>query len=124
MLLKATECLIQGPCHCECSQKDLLTVLCKDHVSVDVCRKIQAAIREYEKLLTLVKKQKLWWFAHISRSSDWAKTILQGTVKGKIGRVRKRGRKSILRNGQMDFSCSNRAAEDCKCFTASILVPV
>ena len=51
-------------------------------------RKIQAAIGEYDELLTLVKKRKLRWFGHVSRSSGLAKTILQDTVKGK----RKRGR--------------------------------
>ena len=51
-------------------------------------RKIQAAIGEYDELLTVVKKRKLRWFGHVSRSSGLAKTILQGIVKGK----RKRGR--------------------------------
>ena len=67
----------------------LLNISYKDHVTNGkVCRKIQAAIREYDELLTLVKKRKLRWFGHVSRSSGLAKTILQGTVKGK----RKRGR--------------------------------
>ena len=43
---------------------------------------------EYDELLTLVKKRKLRWFGHVSRSSGLTKTILQGKVKGK----RKRGR--------------------------------
>ena len=47
-----------------------------------VHRKIQAAIGEYDELLALVKKRKLSWFGHDSRSSGLAKTILQGTVKG------------------------------------------
>ena len=46
-------------------------------------RKIQAAIGEYDELLTLVKKRKLRWFGHVSGSSGLAETILQGTVKGK-----------------------------------------
>ena len=67
----------------------LLNISYKDHVTnEEVRRKIQAAIGEYDKLLTLVKKRKLRWFGHVSRSSGLAKTILQGTVKGK----RKRGR--------------------------------
>ena len=49
----------------------------------EVRRKIQAAIGEYDELLTLVKKRKLRWFGHVSRSSGLAKTILQGTVKEK-----------------------------------------
>ena len=41
------------------------------------------AIGEYDELLTLVKKRKLRWVGHVSMSSGLAKTILQGTVKGK-----------------------------------------
>ena len=67
----------------------LLNISYKDHVTnEEVRRKIQAAIGEYDELLILVKKRKLRWFGHVSRSSGLAKTILQGTVKGK----RKRGR--------------------------------
>ena len=41
-----------------------------DHVTNEVvCRKIQAAIGEFDELLTLVKKRKLRWFGHVSRSS-------------------------------------------------------
>ena len=62
----------------------LLNVSYKDYVTnEDIHRKIQAAIEEYDELLTLVKKRKLRWFGHVSRSSGLAKTILQGTVKGK-----------------------------------------
>ena len=62
----------------------LLNISYKDHVTnEEVCRKIQAAIGEYDELLTLVKKRKLRWFGHVSRSSGLAKTVLQGTVKGK-----------------------------------------
>ena len=65
-----------------CYQR-LFNISYKGHVTnKEVCRKIQAAIGEYDKLLTLVKKWKLRWFGHISKSSGLAKTILQGTVKG------------------------------------------
>ena len=68
---------------------ETLNISYNDHVTnEEVRRKIQAAIGEYDELLTLVKKRKLRWFGHVSRSSSLAKTILQGTVKGK----RKRGR--------------------------------
>ena len=71
-----------------CCQR-LLNISYKDHLNnEEVHRKIQAAIGDYDDLLTLVKKRKLRWFGHISRSSGLAKTILLGTVKGK----RKRGR--------------------------------
>ena len=62
----------------------LLNISYKDYVTNDeVRRKNQAAIGEYDELLTLVKKRKLRWFGHVSRSASLAKTILQGAVKGK-----------------------------------------
>ena len=39
-----------------------------------------------EEVLTIVKRRKLQWYGHVSRSSGLAKTILQGTVKGKKAR--------------------------------------
>ena len=61
----------------------LLNISYKDHVTNEVRRKIQTATDEYDELLTLVKKRKLRCFGHVSRSSGLAKTIQQGTVKGK-----------------------------------------
>ena len=49
----------------------------KDHVTnEEVGRMIQAAIRECDELLTLVKKWKLRWFGNVSRPSCLAKMIL------------------------------------------------
>ena len=63
------------------SYRRLLNISYMDHVTnEEVRRKIQAAIGEYDEFLTLVKKQKLRWFGHVSRSSGLAKTILQGTA--------------------------------------------
>ena len=63
-----------------CYQR-LLNISYKDHVTnEEVCRKTQAAVREYDELLTLVIETetkivwphfKVFWFS---------KTILQGTV--------------------------------------------
>ena len=79
--------------------RGLLNILYRDHVTnVEVRRKIQAAIGEYDKLLILVKKRKLRWFGHVSRSSGLAKTILQGTERGE----RKRGRQKRLVDNIMD----------------------
>ena len=76
--------------------------------------KVQAAIGEYDELLTLVKKRKLRWFGHVSRSSGLAKTILQGTVKGKRkrGRQKKRWEDNIKEWTGMDLASSTRAAEN------------
>ena len=70
-----------------------LNISYKDHVTnKEVRRKIQAAFGEYDELLTMVKKRKLRWFGHLSRSSGYAKAILQGTVNGKRRRDRQKKR--------------------------------
>ena len=48
----------------------------------EVHAKIQHAIEPHDDLLTIVKRRKLKWYGHVSRSSGLAKTILQGAVKG------------------------------------------
>ena len=61
----------------------ILHISCKDHVTNEEVRpKIQQTIGPHEDLLTIVKRRKLQWYGHVSRSSGLAKTILQGTVKG------------------------------------------
>ena len=70
--------------------RKILHISCKDDVVTNkkVRAKIQQAIRPHEDLLTIMKRHKLQWHVHVSRSSGLAKTILQGTVKG----GRRRGR--------------------------------
>ena len=70
----------------------------KDHVTNEEVRaKIQQAIGSHEELLTIVKRRKLRWYGHVSRSSGLAKTILQGIVKGgrRQGGQRKRWEDNI-----------------------------
>ena len=58
--------------------RSLLNISYKDHVTnEEVCNRIQNAIGVHDNLLTMVKKRKLRWYGHISRSSGMAKTILQ-----------------------------------------------
>ena len=80
----------------------------------EVRNRIQIAIGVHENLLTMVKKRKLRWYGHISRSSGMAKTILQGTVKGarRRGRQKKRWEDNIKEWMGMGFGDSLRAAED------------
>ena len=67
--------------------RKILRISYKDHVtSEEVRAKIQQAIGPYQDLLIIVKRRKLQWYGHVFRSSDLAKTILQGTVKGKKAR--------------------------------------
>ena len=77
-------------------------------------RKIQAAIGEYDELLTLVKKRKLRWTGHVSRSSGLAETSLQDTVKRKrrIGRQKMRWEDNIKKWTGIVFASSARAAEN------------
>ena len=61
--------------------RKLLGISYKDHITNDAIRDtIRQAIGPYDDILTTVKKRKLKWYGHVSRSSGLAKTILQGTV--------------------------------------------
>ena len=87
----------------------------KDHVTNEEVRvKIQQAIGPHEDLLTIVKRRKLQWYGHVSRSSGLDKTILQGTVKGgrRQGRQRKRWEDNIKEWTSLDFGKSQRAVEN------------
>ncbi|KAK2194292.1 hypothetical protein NP493_116g00011 [Ridgeia piscesae] len=69
--------------------RKLLGITYRDHISNEELRnRTWQAIGPHEDLLTTVKRRKLKWYGHITRSSGLAKTILQGTVQG----VRRRGR--------------------------------
>ena len=56
----------------------------------EVHAKIQQEIWPHKDLLTILQ-----WYGHVSRSSDLAKTILQGTVKG--GRRQKQTEEEVGR---------------------------
>ena len=79
----------------------ILRISYKDHfTNEEVYAKIQQAIGPHGDLLTIVKRRKLQWYGHVSRSSGLAKTILQGTVKGggRQGRQRKRWEDNIKKH--------------------------
>ena len=87
----------------------------KDHVTNEEVRaKIQQAIGPHEDLLAIVKRRRLQWYDHVSRSSRLAKTILQGTVKGgrRQGRQRKRWEDNIRKWTGLEFAKSQRAVEN------------
>ena len=90
----------------------ILHISYKDHVTnEEVHAKIQQAIGSHEDLLTIVKRRKLQWYGHVSRSSGLAKTILQGTVKGgrRQGRQRKMWEDSIREWTGLEFAKFKRA---------------
>ena len=87
----------------------------KDRVTNEEVRaKIQQAIGPHEGLLMIVKRRKLQWYGHVSRSSGLAKTILQGTVKGRRrqGGQRKRWDDNIREWTGLEFGKFQRAVEN------------
>ena len=71
----------------------LLGISYRDHdTNKKVGNRIRQALGPYEDLLTTVKKRKLRWYGHKTRSTGLAKIILQGTVQGgrRRGRQKKR----------------------------------
>ena len=93
----------------------LLNISYNDLVTDEEVRnRIQNAIGVHDDLLTMVKKRKLRWYSHISRSSGMAKTILQGALKGarRRGRQHKRWENKIKEWTGMGFGDSLTAAED------------
>ena len=72
----------------------LLDISYRDYVTNEEVRNtISHAIGPYEDLITTVRKRKLRWYGHITRSTGLTKIILQGTVQGgrKEGRQKKNG---------------------------------
>ena len=112
-----------------CHRK-ILRISYKDHVTNEEVRaKIQQAIGPHEDLLTIVKRRKLQWYGHVSRSSGLAKTILQGTVKGgrRQGGQRKRWEDNIREWTGLEFAKFQWAVENREklrnLFAKSSLVP-
>ena len=71
----------------------ILGISYKDHVTNEaVLNTIKQACDHYEDLLTIIKRKKLKWYGHVTRSDGLSKTILQGTVHGgrRRGRQKKR----------------------------------
>ena len=95
--------------------RKILHISYKDHVANEEVRaKIQQAIGPHKDLLTIVKRRKLQWYGHVSRSSGLAKTILQSTVKGgrRQGRQKKRWEVNIREWTVLEFAKSQRAVEN------------
>ena len=90
--------------------RKILHISYKDHVTnEELCAKIQQAIGLHGNLLTVVKRRKLQWHGHVSRSSGLAKSILQTQSKGEEDKAdRRRAGKTISGNGQAWSSPSPR----------------
>ena len=97
----------------KCYRK-ILHISNKDHVTNEEVRaKIQQAIGPHKNLLSIVKRRKLQWYGHVSRSSGLAQTILQGTVKGgrRQGGQKLRWNDNIREWTGWEFGKSQRAVE-------------
>ena len=95
----------------------LLGMLYTDHITnEEVRRTISRHVKHYEDLLTTVKKRKLKWYGHVTRSSTLSKTILQGTVQGKRrrGRQRKKWADNITNWTAKTFAETQALAHDRK----------
>ena len=95
--------------------RKILHIAYKDRVTNEEVRaKIQQASGPHEDLLTIVKRRKVQWYGHVSRSSGLAKAILQGTVKGgrRQCRQRKRWEGNIREWTGLEFAKSQRAVEN------------
>ena len=72
----------------------ILHISYKDHVTnMEVCAKIQQATGPHEDLLMIVKRHKLQWYGHVSRSS--------GLAKNHLARHSERGKKTRLTKEEM-----------------------
>ena len=92
----------------------LLGISYRDHVENEkVGNRIRQAIGPCENFLTVVKKRKLRWYGHKTRSTGLAKMILQGTVQGgrRRGRQKKRWEDNVTKWTGLKLGEALRKAE-------------
>ena len=92
----------------------LLGISYRDRVTnEEVKQRIKNAIGPYVDLLTSVKRRKLRYFGHVTRSVGLAKTIMQGTVRGgrRRGRQKKRWENNITEWTGLEMRKAVRRAE-------------
>ena len=97
--------------------RKVLGILHRDHITnEEVKARTGNTIRPYEDLLTSVKRRKLKWYGHVTRSSGLAKTILQGPLQGgrRRGRQRKRWEDNIKGWTGLEWNIVLRKAENFK----------
>ena len=95
--------------------RKLLGISYKDHIAnEEVKARIGNANEPHEDFLTSMKRRKLKWYGHVTRSSGLAKTILQGTGQGgrRRGRHRKRWEDNIKEWTGLEWNMLLRKAEN------------
>lgn len=93
----------------------VLGISYKDRVTNEEVRALIIAHRKnYEDLLSIVKRRKLRWYGHVTRGSGLSKTILQGSVQGKRkrGRQHKRWMDNIAEWTGYNFATTQSMAHD------------
>ena len=75
---------------------------------------VRRCIEFFEELLSTVKRRKMKWYGHVTRAWGFAKTVLQGTVRGgrRRGRQRKRWEDNIRDWMGLELSDPVRRAEE------------
>ena len=94
--------------------RKLLGITYRDHISnKEVRNRTRQAIGPHEDPLTTVKRRKLKWYGHVTRSTGLAKTILQGTVQGerRRGKQKNRWKDNISEWTGMTLGAAMRKAE-------------
>jgi siroheme synthase (precorrin-2 oxidase/ferrochelatase) len=95
--------------------RQILGISYTEHITnEEVRRTITQHIDHYEDLLTTVKKRKLRWYGHTTRTCGLSKTILQGTMRGKRvqGRQRKRWTDNIAEWTGKNFAATQMTAHN------------
>ena len=95
--------------------RKILHISYKDHVTNEEVRAtIQQAIGPHDDLLTMVKRRKLQWCCHVSRSSGLAKTIYRArhSEKGKKTKQRNSCKDDIGEWTGLDYAKCQGAVED------------
>ena len=88
-----------------------LNIFYKDHVTNEEVRsRIQNVTGVHDDLLTMIKKRKLRWYGHISRSSGMARQFCRGQWNER--RQKKRREYNIKEWTRMEFGDSLRTTED------------
>ena len=90
-------------------------LLYRDHVTnEEVGNRLRQATGPFENLLTTVKKRKLRWYGHKTRSTGLAKMILQGTVqeRRRRGRQKKRWEDKVTKWTGLKLGEALRKAEN------------
>ena len=95
--------------------RKILGISYKDRMRNETVRNtITAHIGPHEELLSTVRRRKLQWYGHVTRSSGLAKTILQGTVEGgrRRGRQKKKWADNITEWTGADFATTQAQARN------------